>query len=126
MLTSLQAASESVRAGGVSYRFASMVSFAPENLLTLLTPGFFGDMLTVPYWGQWYLWEMCLFIGVSGLSLGLYGAACGRQETRRALVPLAVILLVLALDRTPRYFTCSIIGYRVSTVSAAAPNSSSS
>ena len=25
-----------------------MVSFAPENLLTLLSPGFFGDMTTVP------------------------------------------------------------------------------
>ena len=36
LLTSLQAASESIRGHGVTYDFASMVSFAPENLLTLL------------------------------------------------------------------------------------------
>ena len=104
LLTGFQAASESVRAGGISYRFASMVSFAPENLLTLLSPGFFGNMLTVPYWGQWYLWEMCLFIGISGLSLAVYGAVCGKPENQRTLIPLAMILLVLALgSNTPLF-----------------------
>ncbi len=104
LLTSSQAVSESVRAGGISYRFASMVSFAPENLLTLLTPGFFGNMFTVPYWGQWYLWEMCLFIGIGGLSLAAYGAMFGKRETRRSLIPLVLILLVLALgSNTPLF-----------------------
>lgn len=104
LLPSSQAASDSVRSGGVSYAFASMLSFAPENSLTLLAPGFFGDMRTVPYWGRWYLWEMCLFIGVSGLTLAAYGAVCGKRETRRALVPLTVILLVLALGlHTPLF-----------------------
>jgi hypothetical protein len=104
LLISLQAGSESVRGGGVSYEFASMVSFAPENLLTLLAPGFFGDMVTLPYWGRWYLWEMCLFIGISGLSLAVYGAICGQREFRRALVPLTIILLVLAFgSNTPLF-----------------------
>lgn len=104
LLASFQAASESVRAGGISYRFASMVSFAPENLLTLLAPGFFGDMFTVTYWGQWYLWEMCLFIGISGLSLAVYGALCGQRETWRTLLPLIAVLLVLALgSNTPLF-----------------------
>jgi hypothetical protein len=104
LLTSLQAGSESVRGGGVTYEFASMVSFAPENLLTLLAPGFFGNMSTVPYWGRWYLWEMCLFMGISGLTLVVYGAACGRRELRRALVPLTIITLILALgSNTPLF-----------------------
>jgi len=104
LLTSLQAGSESVRSGGVSYEFASMVSFAPENLLTLLSPGFFGNMATVPYWGRWYLWEMCLFIGISGLSLAVYGAVRGQRELRRVLVPLTMILLVLAFgSNTPLF-----------------------
>lgn len=104
LLTTLQAASESVRSNGVGYEFASMLSFAPENLLTLLAPGFFGDMATVPYWGRWYLWEMCLFIGAGGLALAVYGAICGSRESRRSLVPLAVILLVLALgSETPLF-----------------------
>ena len=104
LLTSLQAGSESVRGGGVSYEFASMVSFAPENLLTLLSPGFFGNMTTLPYWGRWYLWEMCLFIGISGLSLAIYGAVRGQRELRRTLLPLTIILLVLALgSNTPLF-----------------------
>jgi hypothetical protein len=104
LLPSYQAASESVRAHGVSYEFASMVSFAPENLLTLLAPGFFGDMVTTPYWGRWYLWEMCLFIGVCGLALAVCGALCGKREFRRSLVPLAVIMLVLALGANTPLF----------------------
>jgi hypothetical protein len=74
-----------------------MLSFAPENFLTLVAPGFFGDLVTVPYWGRWYLWEMCLFIGVSGLALAVYGAVCGERKLRRALVPLVAVMLVLAL-----------------------------
>ena len=104
LLTSLQAASESIRGGGVTYEFASMVSFAPENLLTLLAPGFFGNGISPPYWGRWYWWEMCLFIGVSGLALAVYGAVCGKRELRRALVPLLAIMLVLALGANTPLF----------------------
>jgi len=104
LLLGFQAASESVRSRGVSYEFASTFSFAPENLLTLLAPGFFGDMVTMPYWGRWYLWEMCLFIGVCGLALAVCGAICGTRKSRRSLVPLVVILLVLALgSNTPLF-----------------------
>ena len=104
LLLGYQATSESVRAHGVSYEFASMVSFAPENLLTLLAPGFFGDMVTTPYWGRWYLWEMCLFIGVCGLALAVYGAVSGKRESRRSLVSLAVIMVVVALgSNTPLF-----------------------
>jgi hypothetical protein len=104
LLTSFQAGSESVRGGGVSYQFASMVSFTPENLLTILSPWFFGNMAAVPYWGRWYLWEMCLFIGVSGLSLAIYGAVRGGREVHRTLVPLTIILLVLAFGANSPLF----------------------
>jgi hypothetical protein len=104
LLTSFQAASESIRAGGVTYNFASMVSFAPENLLTLLAPGFFGNEISLPYWGRWYWWEMCLFIGVSGLALGVYGAVRGKRELWRGLLPLLAIMLVLALGANTPLF----------------------
>ena len=97
LLPSFRVASDSVRGGGVSYEFASMLSFAPENFLTLLAPGLFGNITAAPYWGRWYWWEMCLFIGVSGLALAVYGAIRGNREVRRGLVLLAAILLVLAL-----------------------------
>ncbi|HTS18410.1 MAG TPA: hypothetical protein VMP11_12615 [Verrucomicrobiae bacterium] len=104
LFTSLDAAAESIRSGGISYRFASMVSFAPENLLTILAPGFFGNGSAVPYWGEWYRWEMCLFIGVSGLMLAVYGAVNGRKELRRVLAPLFVIMLALALGANTPLF----------------------
>jgi len=104
LLTTSQVASESIRAGGVTYEYASTVSFAPQNLLTLLVPGFFGNETELPYWGRWIWWEMCLFIGVSGLVLAAYGAVCGKREVRRSLVPLLAIMLVLALGANTPLF----------------------
>jgi hypothetical protein len=97
LFTSLQAASESVRSGGVSYEFASMLSFPPENFLTLIAPGVFGDMVKTRYWGRWYLWETCLFVGVTGSMLIAYGAVRGDRKFRRFSFPVTVVLLVLAL-----------------------------
>jgi hypothetical protein len=104
LLTSFQAASESIRSSGVTYDFASMVSFAPENLLTVLVPRFFGNGIGAPYWGRWYPWEMCLFIGVSGLALAVYGAVRGKRELRRGLILLLAITLVLALGANTPLF----------------------
>jgi hypothetical protein len=105
LLTSFQAASESIRGHSISYDFASTFSFPPENLLTALAPGFFGDEIGAPYWGRYYRWEMCLFVGVSGLALAFYGAARGRRELRRGLVPLLAIMLVLALGANTPLFS---------------------
>lgn len=78
------------------YELASTFAFPPENLLTLVLPGIFGDMVTVPYWGRWTLSEMSLFIGVAPFVLALYGACCGRRETRRFSTALVVLTLLLA------------------------------
>jgi len=96
--TGIEATGESVRhAGGVPYWFASMFSFPPENFLTLLAPGFFGDVKHFNYWGRYYWWEMCLFIGVTGFLLAIYGAAAGDRARRRFSVTMALLLLILAL-----------------------------
>jgi hypothetical protein len=104
LLTAFQAASESIRSGGIGYEFASKFSFPPENLLTALAPGLFGNEINLPYWGHWLWWEMCLFIGVSGLVLAIYGAICGKRELRRGLIPLLAIMLVLALGANTPLF----------------------
>jgi len=105
ILSSFQAASESVRAGGVGYEFASTFSFAPENFITLIAPGFFGDMANAPYWGRWYLWEMCAFVGVTGFVLAGYAVARVDDRIRRVtLISIATISLVLALgSHTPLF-----------------------
>lgn len=91
------AAGESVRSVGISMEFASMFSFPPENFLTLIVPGFFGNMTGYDYWGRCYLWEMSLFIGISGLVLAVYGALRGEGPKRRFCAAMALGLLFLAL-----------------------------
>jgi hypothetical protein len=97
ILSGMEAASESVRKGGVPFEFASMFSYPPENFITLLTPKFFGDNISFPYWGRCYLWEMSLFVGVTGMILAIYGCIYGGKNVRRFSLAMTILLLVLAL-----------------------------
>ena len=97
LITGLQATSEGIRARGLSYSMASMFSFPPENFLTLLVPGFFGNLTDFPYWGRWYLWEVSLFLGVSGLVLAIYGALYGERRVRCFSVTMIILLMILAI-----------------------------
>ncbi|MFC1752198.1 YfhO family protein, partial [Thermoproteota archaeon] len=104
LFTSMQAASESVRSGGLLYDFASSFSFPIENLITILAPGFFGDNITLTYWGQYYLWEMIIFISVTGFMLTLYAVFNAEKNIRRFAVTMALVCIVLALGRhTPLF-----------------------
>ena len=97
------AAAESVRQGRLDYNFVRIFSFPPENLLTLIAPGFFGDLSAHYYWGRCYLWEVVPFIGVAGIALAALAAldrVCGRRARGDLLV--AGLLLLMALgDYTP-------------------------
>jgi hypothetical protein len=104
LFAGMQATSETIRDRPLGYQFASAFSFPPENFLTLVAPGFFGDMLTRPYWGRWYLWEACLFVGVIGLALAAYGMARVRIAGRTALLVMIPVTALLALgDNTPLF-----------------------
>jgi hypothetical protein len=104
IFSGIQSAKEGIRSLGVSFQFSSMFSFPPENFLTLLSPFFFGDMTKVPYWGRCYLWEMSLFIGVTGFFLAVYGALYGEKRLRRYSVTMAAILLLISLGaHTPLF-----------------------
>lgn len=77
----VQAASEFVRSAGLKIETAGTFSLPPSNFLTLIAPQFFGDLPmsatvapTVPYWGAGYLWELSLFISVSGVAMAALGA----------------------------------------------------
>jgi hypothetical protein len=104
LLTGIQESHEMLRGGGLPYTFGSMFSFPPENFLMLLAPDFFGDMKTVPYWGRCYLWEMSLFVGVTGLVLAIVGGIWGERSARRFSVVMIVLMLLLALGgHTPLF-----------------------
>lgn len=104
LLAGIQAAQETIRDAPLPWEFASMFGFPPENLVTLLAPGFFGDMHAVPYWGRCYLWEMCLYFGIAGLVLAVLGAVSGRLPHSRALLGTLAITFLLALGRNTPLF----------------------
>jgi len=104
ILPGIEAGRDSLRGLGVSYEFASMFSFPPENLITWVVPAFFGDMVRFPYWGRWYLWEASLFVSVTGFLLAIY--AVGFRPGRERFIPAAMagILLLLAMGTYMPWF----------------------
>ncbi|HUJ85893.1 MAG TPA: hypothetical protein VLX30_03470 [Burkholderiales bacterium] len=104
LLAGVQAVSETVRALPLPVWFAASFSFPPENLTTLLAPDFFGDFAGHPYWGRWYPWEVCAFMGVSGLALATYGMSAKGATGKRALLTALAACMILALgDNTPLF-----------------------
>lgn len=105
LLPALVYISESLRSSkGISYQFAAMFSFPPENLVTAFSPFFFGNMKDVPYWGRCYMWEMAPFISVTAAALALYGFCSGPRWVRRIALPMALVFFVLALGaHTPLF-----------------------
>jgi hypothetical protein len=97
LFTGLDEGRESMRSLGMSYEFASSFSFPPENFLTLVAPGCFGDGKNVEYYGRWYVTEVSLFVSVTGLALAVYGMARGARATRRFAITMLIITLVLAM-----------------------------
>jgi hypothetical protein len=90
---------EGIRQQKLDYDFAAMFGFPPENFLTIIAPGFFGNLSTPVYWGRCYLWEMSLFTGAVGPLL-IAIALCDSGSKRRGVIldlVIAGLLLVLAL-----------------------------
>jgi hypothetical protein len=105
LLPSFAASADSIRQQKLDYSFAAMFGFPPENFLTLIAPGFFGNIDQPPYWGRCYFWEMSLFVGTASLLL-LALAMANPARRRQGWLDLAVALplLVLALGvHTPLF-----------------------
>jgi hypothetical protein len=96
----IEASRLGVRAQMSSYEFASMFSLPPENLLTYLSPFFLGDGIHQPYWGRFYIWEMCLFLGTVSFSLASAGLILSPSSMKKSVWALVLTMaasLVLAL-----------------------------
>ncbi len=105
LLPGLAAAAEGVRQDKLAFGFARLISYPPENLLTLVAPGFFGNLSNVAYWGQYNVWETSAFVGVTGLALALL-APFAAVNVRRARTDwlIAALLFVFALGyHTPLF-----------------------
>lgn len=101
LLTGLQAAAESVRAGGIAYGFAATFSLPFENLPTLIAPRMLGGLSGFPYFGQWYYWETVPFVGAAAALLACVAAF---ERKNRAVAALALLALLMALGaHTPLF-----------------------
>src|SRR2546427_1043979 len=104
LFVSFQATAETIRSRALPFQFAASFNFPPENLITFAAPGFFGDVTNHPYWGKWYLWEACAFIGVAGLALAAYGMTTVKMAGKKALLTVAAIAALLALGNSTPLF----------------------
>ncbi|MCC6698899.1 MAG: hypothetical protein IT365_24965 [Candidatus Hydrogenedentes bacterium] len=90
---------ESVRGGGIPYYYAASYSLPPENLMTFLVPGVFGNEHHAKYFARNHFWETSAFLGITTLFFVLYGALRAPRARRRVLLPLMAALLILALGK---------------------------
>jgi hypothetical protein len=89
LFPAIQATHETARGVPLPFEFASMFAFPPENFLTLIAPNFFGEISG--YWGRCYLWEMSIFVGVTGVALAVYATVYCEGKTK--WVPLSALFI---------------------------------
>lgn len=82
---------------GLSYELVSTFSFSPSSLITLLLPHFFGDERL--YWGQPFLWEMSVYLGVLPIAFAAAGIFNERSRSALSFTMIAAIALVLAFGK---------------------------
>jgi hypothetical protein len=104
VLPGIEAGRDTLRGMGVPYGFAATFSFPPENLVTWLVPSFFGDAVYFPYWGRWTLWEMSLFVSVTGFLLAVYAVVFRQGRERFVLLAMVLMLLLLAMGAYMPWF----------------------
>jgi hypothetical protein len=104
LLAGFEATVGSTRENKIPYNIAGSFSFPPENLLTILSPNFFGPLGDYTYWGASDLCEMTLFVSVTALILAAYGLVCSKSSYRYTLAVPVLITFTLALgSHTPLF-----------------------
>lgn len=96
---------ETDRSNTPSFGFAASLSFPFENLAMFLTPWLLGDVSNgAGYWGRWWGWEVCAFVGIVFLFLAIYGLIYGKGRLRLLLFGFVFIAFLLAFGSyTPLY-----------------------
>ncbi len=89
----------SSRKGQLTYDWISQYPIPPENLVTLLSPDFFGGDIPMRYWGRWNLWESSAYIGVIVFALAFIGLWRGRRKLGILAGLIALFFLLMALGK---------------------------
>ena len=107
LVPALEAARSGARVLPMRTAWIEQFSLAPEALLTLFVPGFFGGVEGVPWWGRYFFWEMTAYTGVVVLALAVGGALSSKRRRLGAcLGVLAALMLLLALGRHTPLLRC--------------------
>ena len=61
-----------------NYKF----SMPPENIMTILSPGFWGWIKNGIYWGKWYPWEASIYVGILPLLLSFFAVIKADKYSR--------------------------------------------
>jgi hypothetical protein len=108
ILSTLEYMRESHRGSGLQYDWATTSSYPPVNLLTFLVPGFFGDDLHQPYWGETSLWECTAFCGEVTLLLAFLGLIARRPDRAGVFWGLAgLVVMYFALGRYSLFYNAA-------------------
>lgn len=99
VIPALEMFSQSSRGGGVDHEWLTHYCLVPENLITLIVPGFFGQGtgVGIEYWGRWNLWETCAYFGIVALGLVVLAVGRGRSAVTWCALGAAALLFLLAL-----------------------------
>lgn len=81
----------------VSYGLTTDFSLEAQNLIMLFVPNFFGG-ISGRYWGPWsYWWEMCGYVGILPLILGIFALVLIKKIEVKFFGVAAFISLLLVL-----------------------------
>lgn len=59
-----------------------MFSMPPENIITMISAGFFGWIKQGLYWGKWCPWEITIYVGILPLLLSFFAMLKGDKYNR--------------------------------------------
>lgn len=97
-------------------RFIGSFSVTFGNLLLFLTPTLFGSSLTEAFWGAYFIWEMCGYVGILPLVLAGWAVRAERSPYYRFSLCMAGLSLLLALGKSTPFFYVMyylVPGYRL-------------
>lgn len=104
LLTTLDAIHETARKTMLPHHYRSEFSLSPSSLITLLSPYFFGNGSTKPYWGPWHNFYSVNFLGITSLMLAFYGAISSRDKLRWIAYIIIVPFFVYTLGNHTPFF----------------------
>lgn len=94
-----------IRAGGISYGFASLGSLTFAQLITVFLPTFFGTPIAHTYWGARNFMDLCLYTGIVSLILAFVALLFNRNKKVIVISLVGLFALLYALGpNTPLHY----------------------